>query len=100
MEHITVIVQTEVFKAWFGGLRDRLAQKHILVRIGRLERGLFGDVKAVGDGVSELRIHHEPGYRLYLKQRGAEWVVLLSGGDKGTQDRDIERAKQLARDID
>jgi putative addiction module killer protein len=99
MEHMTVIVQTDVFKAWFERLRDRQAQKHILVRIGRLERGLFGDMKPVGEGVSELRIHHGPGYRLYLKQRGAAWVVLLCGGEKGTQDRDIERAKQLARDI-
>jgi putative addiction module killer protein len=87
---MTVVVQTDVFKRWFERLRDRQAQKHILVRIGRLERGQFGDVKPVGDGLSELRIHYGPGYRLYLKQRGDEWVLLLCGGDKASQDRDID----------
>ncbi len=62
--------QTDRFRSWFERLRDRSAQKHILVRIGRLERGPFGDVQSVGEGVSELRIFHGPGYRLYLTRRG------------------------------
>lgn len=92
--------QTLVFRKWFEALRDRQAQKHILVRIGPLERGLFGDVKPIGGGVSGLRIHHGAGYRLYLAQRGDDWVLLLCGGNKDSQARDIERAKQLAIDIE
>lgn len=94
------VQQTDVFRAWFEGLRDRAAQKHILVRIGRLERGNFGDVRPVGEGVSELRIFHGPGYRLYLAQRGQEIVILLCGGDKGSQARDIRVAKQLAAETE
>ncbi len=92
--------QTEAFRTWFDSLRDRLAQKHILLRIGRLERGNFGDVRPVGDGLSELRIFHGPGYRLYLAQRGSEVVILLCGGDKSSQARDIARAKQLVADME
>lgn len=92
--------QTERFRGWFESLRDRMAQKHILVRIGRLERGNFGDVRPVGDGVSELRIFHGPGYRLYLTQRGKDVVILLCGGDKSRQVRDIQQAKQLAADME
>jgi putative addiction module killer protein len=95
-----VIVQTDTFQSWFAGLRDRQAQKHMLVRIGRLERGNFGDVKSVGGGLSELRIHHGPGYRLYLTKRGEDYVLLLCGGDKDSQARDIARAKDLAKEID
>ena len=94
------VLQTEPFKTWFESLRDRMAQKHILVRIGRLERGNFGDVRPVGGGVSELRIFYGPGYRLYIIQRGADLVILLCGGDKSRQARDIEQAKQLAADME
>lgn len=100
MEQMITVAQTQTFRAWFEGLRDRTAQKHILVRIGRLERGNFGDVKPVGEGVSELRIHYGPGYRLYLAQRGQEWVLLLCGGDKSSQSRDISAAKRMAREIE
>jgi putative addiction module killer protein len=95
-----VIRQTAIFQKWFDALRDRQAQKHILVRIGRLERGNFGDVKPVGEGVSELRIHHGAGYRLYLKQHSQEWVLLLCGGAKDSQARDIAQAKQMAKDLE
>ena len=100
MGQMITVAQTAKFRAWFEGLRDRQAQKHILVRIGRLERGNFGDVKPVGEGVSELRIHHGPGYRIYLVRRGNDWVLLLCGGDKSSQARDIGAAKQMAREID
>ncbi len=92
------VSQTPVFKTWFEGLRDSMAQKRILIRIGRLERGNFGDAKPVGGGVSELRIDHGPGYRLYFIRRGQAVVLLLCGGDKGGQSRDIATAKQLAEE--
>lgn len=92
--------QTDTFQKWFEGLRDRPAQKHILVRIGRLERGNFGDVKPVGDGISELRINYGPGYRLYLIRRELEVVLLLCGGDKDSQTRHIRAAKQLVKETE
>jgi putative addiction module killer protein len=92
------VVQTGTFKDWFEGLRDRMAQTRILVRIGRLERGNFGDAKFF-DGIGELRISYGPGYRLYFMRRGAEVVLLLVGGDKSSQRRDIAQAKRLAREV-
>ncbi len=94
------VVQSRVFKSWFEGLRDRMAQKGILVRIGRPERGLFGDAKSVGDVVSELRIDHGPGYRVYFTRRGETILLLLCGGDKASQDRDIQAARRLARELE
>ena len=91
-----VIKQTVTFQKWEGRLKDRLAKAAIASRIFRLANGLSGDVKPVGDGVSELRIHYGPGYRVYFQQRGNALVVLLCGGDKSTQSRDIETAKRLA----
>ena len=88
--------QTETFRIWLADLRDRRAVARIAARIDRLKLGNPGDVKSVGDGVSELRIDYGPGYRLYFKRVGHEIVLLLCGGDKSTQDRDIERAKALA----
>lgn len=95
-----IVLQTPDFQAWFGGLQDGVAQKRILVRIGRLERGNFGDAKPVGEGVSELRIDHGPGYRLYFTRRGRELVILLCGGDKSSQRRDIRAAQQLAKETE
>jgi putative addiction module killer protein len=91
------IRNTDDFEKWFIGLRDRKAVARIKSRIDRLQIGLLGDVKPVGEGVSELRIDYGPGYRIYFVQRGRELVILLAGGDKRTQKRDIERARELAQ---
>ena len=91
------IRQTDVFAAWFAGLRDRDARARITVRIRRLSLGNPGDVKPVGAGVSELRIDYGPGYRVYFVRRADIVIVLLCGGDRRTQDRDILRAIDLAR---
>jgi putative addiction module killer protein len=94
------IRQTDEFAQWFARLRDLQGKAQIVRRIERLEAGNSGDVAPVGSGVSEMRIHFGPGYRLYFVQRGATWVLLLCGGDKGSQRRDIARAITLAKDID
>ena len=94
------IRQTETFRRWFDNLRDSEAQKRILARIRRLSLGNPGDVKPVGGGVSELRIDYGPGYRMYFIRRGSTVVILLSGGDKRTQDRDIKTALLMAREIE
>ncbi len=91
--------QTEVFTKWLRELRDRQARARIQTRIDRLQLGLAGDVKPVGEGVSELRIDYGPGYRVYFIRRGRELVILLAGGDKRTQDRDIKTAMELARNL-
>ncbi len=88
---------TEAFQDWFAGLRDRRAIARIQTRIDRLQLGLFGDVKPVKEGVSEMRIDYGPGYRVYFVRRDREVVILLAGGDKRTQSRDIEKALELAR---
>jgi putative addiction module killer protein len=91
--------QTEIYAEWFGGLRDRQARARVLARIRRLSMGNPGDVKPVGEGVSELRIDHGPGYRLYFVRRGKRLVILLAGGDKRTQTKDIAKALELARNL-
>ncbi|MCI5179468.1 MAG: type II toxin-antitoxin system RelE/ParE family toxin [Candidatus Electrothrix sp. AW3_4] len=93
------IRKTEIFTKWFNGLKDRRAKARIQARIDRLEMGNFGDVAPVGEGVSELRIFYGPGYRVYFIQQGSVVLILLSGGDKSTQNADITRAKKLARQI-
>ncbi len=93
------IRQTEEFGRWFAKLRDVQAKAHILRRIERMEAGNVGDVSVIGDGVVEARIHHGPGYRLYFMQHGGQWIVLLCGGDKGSQQRDIDKALKLVKDI-
>jgi len=93
------IRQTIVYSQWFSGLRDRQARARILARIRRLSLGNPGDVRPVGEGVSELRINYGPGYRVYFAQRAQTLVVLLAGGEKHTQDRDIKTALKLAREL-
>lgn len=94
------IRETEEFAEWLGSLRDRQARARIIVRIRRFELGNFGDVKPVGEGVSEARITYGPGYRLYFVQQGDVIVIMLCGGDKKTQAQDIERAKKLRKDLE
>jgi putative addiction module killer protein len=89
---------TEVFDDWLDAL-DRSAQRRIAARLRKLSFGLWGDVKAVGEGVSELREHFGPGYRVYVTQRGPVLVVVLAGGDKSSQQSDIAQAISLARQL-
>ena len=96
---MTTIFTTAVFDAWFSGLRDKQAEKRIQARIRRAELGHLGDCAPSGDGVSEMRIHYGPGYRVYFLQRGQEIVILLAGGDKSTQGKDIRHALELARQL-
>jgi putative addiction module killer protein len=88
--------QTDRFRKWRTKLKDARARAMIASRLDRLAFGNAGDVKPVGQGVSELRIDYGPGYRVYFQRRGKTIIVLLCGGDKRTQDRDIETAKRLA----
>jgi putative addiction module killer protein len=89
--------ETEEFSKWLAALRDVRARAKVLVRIDRLAHGNPGNVEPVGEGVSELRINYGPGYRVYYVQRGRSYILLLAGGDKRSQSRDIALAKQLAR---
>ena len=91
--------QSEAYKKWFRALRDQNARARIDIRIRRVSLGNFGDVKVVGGGVRELRVDYGPGYRVYFVQRDDELVILLGGGDKRTQDRDIKAAKALAQTV-
>ncbi|MDF1489604.1 type II toxin-antitoxin system RelE/ParE family toxin [Tessaracoccus caeni] len=92
------IVKSATFDHWLRLLRDRRAAVRILARIDRLAAGNPGDVKPVGGGISELRIDHGPGYRVYYLQDGRRLILLLCGGDKSSQRRDIERAHQIAQE--
>lgn len=93
------IRETEIYALWFRGLRDRQAKARIDTRIRRLSLGNPGDVKPVGSGVSELRISHGPGYRVYFIQIESTLIVLLAGGDKRTQQQDIEQAIELSQNL-
>lgn len=94
------IQTTEVFETWFDGLKDRQARARIQARIDRAEDGNFGDCKPVGEGVSEMRIHHGAGFRIYFRLVGVELVILLAGGVKSTQSSDIKTALKLARRLE
>lgn len=96
---VAVILTTAVFDRWFERLRDRSAAARVQARIDRAEAGNLGDCKPVGGGVSEMRIDYGPGFRVYFVQRGLELIVLLAGGDKGSQAKDIEAAKVLAKQV-
>jgi putative addiction module killer protein len=91
--------KTELFVQWLDGLRDIQARARVQARIERLATGNPGDVEPVGAGVSELRIDYGPGYRVYFKRRGRELIILLAGGDKSTQAKDIKAALRYARDL-
>lgn len=95
-----VVVQTEIFRGWLNSLRDRTARLRIDDRLKRLASGNAGDTKSVGDGVQELRLHFGPGYRVYYMWRDGVLIILLNGGDKSTQARDISRAKALAKEAE
>jgi putative addiction module killer protein len=91
--------KTEVFEKWFNGLRDIRAGARIVAQIRKVELGNLGNAKVVGNGVSELRIDYGPGYRVYFVQQGSTVVILLCGGDKSTQSKDIAKAKQMAKEL-
>ncbi|MEP7085589.1 MAG: type II toxin-antitoxin system RelE/ParE family toxin [Betaproteobacteria bacterium] len=94
-----VIRTTAVFDEWFSSLRDRQGKVRIQARIDRAEFGNLGDCEPVGEGISEMRIHVGPGYRVYFVERGLTIVILLAGGDKSTQAKDIKTAQKLARQL-
>jgi len=97
---VVTVLQTETFSAWLGGLKDVAGRLRIQARIDRLAlTGNVGDAKPLGDGVSEMRIDCVPGYRVYFVQRGTVLVILLCGGDKSRQSRDIADAKRIAKEI-
>jgi putative addiction module killer protein len=91
---------TDAYSNWIASLRDPVARRAIASRLLRIESGLFGDVKPIGDGLSELRVDVGPGYRVYFGRRGAVLVILLGGGDKSTQSRDIKRARELWKTLE
>ena len=93
------IRKTDIFAKWLDELSEISARARILARIERLATGNPGDVKAVGEGVSELRIDYGPGYRVYYKKHGRKMVILLAGGDKGSQAKDIKTALRLAQNL-
>ncbi len=94
------LLATDDYLTFIQHLRDKRAKAKISLRLGRLQLGNPGDVKPVGQGISEMRIDYGPGYRIYYKQRGQELIVLLCGGDKSTQTKDIANAKQIALEYD
>lgn len=95
-----IVKTTPQFRAWLAGLTDSRAAAKVKARLIQFEGGSFGDVKPVGGGVSETRIHHGPGYRVYFVQRGAVLVVVLAGGTKKSQSRDIDKAKAIAQELE
>jgi putative addiction module killer protein len=97
---VNTIQTTETFDAWFAALRDRKAKARIQARVDRAEAGNFGDCQPMGKGISEMRVHYGAGYRIYFKRLGREWVILLAGGDKSTQQADIKTALLLARELE
>lgn len=95
----TQILETDEYQRWFEGLRDLDAQMRIAARLRRAALGNLGDHRSLGQGIHELRVDYGPGYRLYFTRRGRAVIILLAGGDKSSQNRDIERARELARGL-
>ncbi len=93
------LIRSSVFDEWLSGLADHKGKARILARLTSAELGNFGECEPIGEGVSEMKINFGPGYRVYFVRNGATVYVLLNGGDKGSQQRDIERAKKLAREL-
>lgn len=96
MQIVNTFLKSDEFDAWLSGLKDQVGKALIAKRIRSAEAGNFGDCEPVGSGVSEMRIHHGPGYRVYFTRHGEVVYLLLIGGDKATQKRDIKRAKEMA----
>ena len=94
------VLQTATFRRWLHGLKDDRAVARIVSRLRRAAQGGLGDIRSIGDGVSEMRVHYGPGYRLYFTRRDSNIVILLCGGDKGSQRRDVSRAKQIAAELE
>jgi putative addiction module killer protein len=99
LQSVPTVEQTDEFADWLAGLRDIAGKAKVLTRIRRMEAGNAGDAAPIGDGLSEMRIHASPGYRVYYRQRG-DVAVLLCGGDKDTQQRDIAWARAIAADLE
>ncbi|EBW6363798.1 type II toxin-antitoxin system RelE/ParE family toxin [Salmonella enterica subsp. enterica serovar Oranienburg] len=91
------IIRSETFSDWLSSLKDSRARSRVLARIDRMREGNFGDAEPIGDGLSEARIHYGPGYRVYFMQQGDVIVVLLCGGDKSSQTKDIKQARRIAK---
>ena len=91
------ILTTDTYNKWFSNIKDRKLKALITVRLDRISNDNMGDVKSVGDGVSEIRIHYTSGYRLYFTKQGKEIIILLCGGGKGTQKQDINKAKEMLK---
>jgi putative addiction module killer protein len=96
---MNMLIRSSVFSDWLNGLKDQKAKARILHRLSQASLGNFGDCEPVGEGVSEMRIHHGPGYRVYFVRHGAAVYVLLCGGDKSSQRRDIAKARLMAREL-
>ena len=97
---MNIFERTEVFDTWLAGLKDKVGRARILHRIRAAEHGNFGDCDSVGEGVFELRVHFGPGYRAYFTRRAEVVYLLLLGGDKSSQKRDIKRAIEMAHALD
>ena len=96
---MNILLKSDKFDAWLSNLRDKKAKAKIALRLGRAEQGNFGDCEPVGEGVSEMRIHYGPGYRLYFTRRGEVVYLLLLGGDKSTKQQDIAKAIEMANTL-
>ena len=94
-----IVIETDEFSRWLRGLKDRATRIRLARRLGKARRGNLGDINPVGEGVMEMREFFGPGWRLYYVERAGALVIMLGGGDKSSQVRDIERAKQLAKEL-